>query len=244
LAINRRASFNPKSFLAKPGVGRSIDRYRMGEIVFSQNDPANAVFYIQRGNVKIAVVSEDGKAAVVAILGTNEFFGEGCLDGRAQCRTTVTTLTDSVIMRLEKAAIVAMINREPAFCRLFVGHLLRRTGRLEADLVDHLVNSSEKRLARLLLLLAGTGKDGKPGPAIPKISQGTLANMVGTTRSRVSYFMNKFRDLGFIDYKGGISGQIEVHDSLSNAVVPEKCNPGQTSADPAETQPTAIPTPR
>jgi CRP/FNR family transcriptional regulator, cyclic AMP receptor protein len=219
VAVKRRPSFNGKSLLTKVGEGRSICRYRLGETVFSQRDPANAVFFIQRGNVKIAVVSEPGKEAVVAILGANEFFGEGCLDGQAQCMTTVTTMTESVIVRLGKTAIVRMINQEPAFCRVFISHLLRRTGRLEADLADHLVNSSERRLARLLLLLARPGKNGKPSPTIPKINQGTLAQMVGTTRARVSFFMNKFRDLGFIDYNG--SG-IEVYGSLLNAAQPDK----------------------
>jgi CRP/FNR family cyclic AMP-dependent transcriptional regulator len=222
MAIKRRPSFNLKSFLAKVGDDRSIGRYRTDEIVFSQSDPANAVFYIQRGNVKVAIVSEDGKEAVVAILGTNAFFGEGCLDGRVQRMTTVTAMTDSVIVRMGKAAIVRMINREPTFCRAFIEHLLRRADRLEADLADHLVNSSEKRLARLLLLLASPGKNGKPKPTIPNINQGTLAVMVGTTRSRVSFFMNKFRDRGFIDYSGGSSGRIEVHGSLLNAVLPDK----------------------
>ena len=222
MAIKRRASFNPKSFLAKVGEGRSIGRYRMGEIVFSQRDPANAVFYIQRGRVKVTVVSQQGREAVVAILGTNDFFGEGCLDRRAQRMTTVTTMTDCVIVRLGKAAIIRVINREPAFCKVFIGHLLRRTGRLEADLADQLSNSSEKRLARLLLLLASPGKNGKLKPMISKVSQGTLADMIGTTRSRVSFFMNKFRDRGFIDYNGSISGHIEVHRSLSNVVVPDR----------------------
>jgi CRP/FNR family transcriptional regulator, cyclic AMP receptor protein len=222
VTIRRRPTFNPKPFLAKVGGGRSIDRYHSGDIVFSQRDPANAVFYIQKGNVKVAVVSQQGKAAVVAILGTNEFFGEGCLDGRAQRTTTVTAMTDSVIVRLEKAAIVRMINQEPAFCRGFIGHLLHRAGRLEADLADQLVNTSEKRLARLLLLLASPGNNGRSKPTIAKINQGTLAEMIGTTRSRVSYFMNKFRDRGFIDYDGGISGRIEVHGSLSNAVLSDE----------------------
>jgi CRP/FNR family transcriptional regulator, cyclic AMP receptor protein len=222
VTIRRRPSFNPKPFLAKIGGGRSVDRYHSGDIVFSQRDPANAVFYIQKGNVKVAVVSERGKAAVVAILGANEFFGEGCLDGRTQRRTTVTTITDAVIMRLEKADMVRMIHQEPTFCKVFIGHLLHRAGRLEADLADQLVSSSEKRLARLLLLLADPDKNGKSKPTIPKISQGTLAAMVGTTRSRVSYFMNKFRDLGLIDYSGGVSDRIEVHGSLSNSVLPDK----------------------
>ena len=215
MAIKRRPSFNPKSFLAKVGEGRSIGRYRKDQIVFSQGDPADAVFYIQKGKVKVTVVSEQGKEAVVAILGTNEFFGEGCLAGQAQRIATVATMTESVIVRLEKAAIVRVIHQEPAFSEMFIAHLLGRTIRVEADLVDQLFNSSEKRLARLLLLLANFGKEGKPEPIIAKISQETLAEMIGTTRSRVSFFMNRFRKLGFIHYNGGI----EVHSSLLNVVL-------------------------
>ena len=215
MAIKRRPSFNPKSFLAKVGEGRSIGKYRKDQIVFSQGDPADAVFYIQKGKVKVTVVSEQGKEAVVAILGPDEFFGEGCLAGQTQRIATVATMTDSVIVRLEKAAIVRVIHQEPAFSEMFIAHLLARTIRVEADLVDQLFNSSEKRLARLLLLLANFGKEGKPEPIIAKISQETLAEMIGTTRSRVSFFMNKFRKLGFIDYNGGI----EVHSSLLNVVL-------------------------
>ncbi len=215
MAPKRRPSFNPKSFLAKVGEGRSIGRYRKDQIVFSQGDPANAVFYIQKGKVKVTVVSEQGKEAVVAILGTNEFFGEGCLAGQVQRIATAATMADSVIMQLEKTAIVGVIHQEPAFSEMFIAHLLGRTIRVEADLVDQLFNSSEKRLARLLLLLANFGKEGKPEPMIAKISQETLAEMIGTTRSRVSFFMNKFRKLGFIDYNGGI----EVHSSLLNVVL-------------------------
>jgi CRP/FNR family cyclic AMP-dependent transcriptional regulator len=210
-----RSSFDPKAFLAKVGVGRSIDRYRKDQIVFSQGDPANAVFYIERGEVKFTVVSEQGKEAVVAILGTNQFFGEGCLAGQAQRIATVVTMTDSVIVRLEKAAIVRVIHQEPTFSEMFIAHLLARAIRVEADLVDQLFNSSEKRLARLLLLMANFGKDDKPEPILAKISQETLAEMIGTTRSRVSFFMNKFRKLGLIDY----NGCIEVHSSLLNVVL-------------------------
>src|SRR5437764_8406594 len=213
--MKRRRLFNPKSFLAKVGEGRSIDKYRKDQIVFSQGDPAAAVFYIQRGKVKLTVVSEQGKEAVVAILGSDEFFGEGCLAGQAQRIATVATMTESVIMRLEKAAVVSVIHQEPAYSEMFIAHLLGRTIRVEADLVDQLFNSSEKRLARLLLLLANFGKEGKPEPMIAKISQETLAEMIGTTRSRVSFFMNKFRKLGFISY----NGTIEVHESLLNAVL-------------------------
>jgi len=218
MAAKRRPSFDPKSFLAKVGDGRSIDRFGKDQIVFSQGDAADAVFFIQKGKAKVTVVSEQGKEAVVAIFGTNEFFGEGCLAGQAQRIATVTTMTDSVIMRLEKAAVVDVIHREPAFSEMFIAHLLGRTIRVEADLVDQLFNSSEKRLARLLLLLANFGKDGKPEPIIAKISQETLAEMIGTTRSRVSFFMNKFRKLGFIDYNGGI----HVHSSLLNVVLHEQ----------------------
>ena len=206
-AIKNRSPFDPKSFLAMVGEGRGIGEYHKGEIVFSQGDPADAVFYIQSGKVKVTVVSEQGKEAVVAMLGTNDFFGEGCLAGQARRIATVATIMDSVIVRLEKAAIVRVIHREPAFSEMFIAHLLSRAVRVEADLVDQLFNSSEKRLARLLLLLANFGKEEKPEPILAKISQETLADMIGTTRSRVSSFMNKFRKLGFIDY----NGSIEVH---------------------------------
>jgi CRP/FNR family transcriptional regulator, cyclic AMP receptor protein len=176
------------------------------------------VFYIQSGKVKVTVVSEQGKEAVVAMLGTNDFFGEGCLAGQAQRIATVATMTDSVIVRLEKAAIVRVIHQEPAFSGMFIAHLLARAIRVEADLVDQLFNSSEKRLARMLLLLANFGKDEKPEPILAKISQETLADMIGTTRSRVSFFMNKFRKLGLIDY----NGSIEVHSSLLNVVLHEE----------------------
>jgi len=222
MAPKRRPKFNPKSFLAKVGEGRSIGKYRKDQIVFSQGEPADAVFYLQKGKVKVTVVSEQGKEAVVAILGTDEFFGEGCLAGQTQRMATVATMTDSVIVRLEKAAIVRVIHQEPAFSEMFIAHLLGRTIRVEADLVDQLFNSSEKRLARVLLLLANFGKEGKPEPIIAKISQETLAEMIGTTRSRVSFFMNKFRKLGLIDYNGSIEAGIEVHSSLLNVVLHEQ----------------------
>ena len=215
MATKRRASFSPKAFLAKVGEGRSIGTHRKGQIVFSQGDPADAVFYVQRGKVKVTVVSDQGKEAVVAILELDDFFGEACLAGQAQRISTVATMTEAVIVRLEKAAIIRVIHEEPAFSEMFMAHLLGRTIRVEADLIDQLFNSSEKRLARLLLLLANFGKEGKPEPIIAKISQETLAEMIGTTRSRVSFFMNRFRKLGFIKYNGGI----EVHSSLLNAVL-------------------------
>jgi CRP/FNR family cyclic AMP-dependent transcriptional regulator len=215
MAKKRQPAFDPKSFLAKIGDGHGVGKYRRDHIVFSQGDPADAVFYVQKGKVKLTVVSEHGKEAVIAILGTDEFFGEGCLAGQPQRIATVTTMTDSVIARLEKTAIIQVIHQEPAFSEMFIAHLLGRSIRVEADLVDQLFNSSEKRLARLLLLLANFGKEGSPEPVIAKISQETLAEMIGTTRSRVSYFMNKFRKMGFIHYNGGI----EVHSSLLNVVL-------------------------
>ena len=215
MGIERRPSFDPKSFLAKVGEGRRIGSYPKDQIVFSQGEPADSVFYIQRGKVKVTVVSEQGKEAVVAILGTNDFFGEGCLAGQPKRISTVETMTESVIVRLEKAAIVRVLHGEPAFSEMFIAHLLARSIRVEEDLIDQLFNSSERRLARVLLLLANFGKDGKPEPVIANISQETLAEMIGTTRSRVSFFMNKFRKLGFIDY----NGSMEVHSSLLNVVL-------------------------
>jgi CRP/FNR family transcriptional regulator, cyclic AMP receptor protein len=215
MATKRRPSFDPKSFLAKVGEGRSIGKYHKDQVLFSQGDLADAVFYIQKGKVKVTVVSEQGKEAVVAILGPGEFFGEGCLAGQARRIANVAAMTDAVIMRLEKAAVVRVIHQEPAFSEVFIAHLLARAIRVEADLVDQLFNSSEKRLARMLLLLANFGKEGSPEPMIAKISQETLAEMIGTTRSRVSFFMNRFRKLGFIDY----NGSIEVHSSLLNVVL-------------------------
>ena len=219
MASKRRRSFDPKSFLARVGDGHSIAKYRKGQVVFSQGEPADAVFYIRKGKVKLTVVSEQGKEAVVAVLGTNEFFGEACLAGQAQRVASVTAMTDFAIARLEKAAVVGVIHEEPAFSEMFIAHLLGRSIRVEADLVDLLFNSSEKRLARMLLLLANFGKAGRPEPVIAKISQETLAEMIGTTRSRVSFFMNKFRKLGFIAYNGSVEGGIEVHSSLLNVVL-------------------------
>jgi CRP-like cAMP-binding protein len=212
---NATPKFDATAFLARIGDGRSIREYDKDEIIFSQGDPADAVFFIQRGKVKISVVSEHGKEAVVALLGKDEFFGEGCLAGQSLRISTVSAVTDGVIARIEKAAVIRLIQDDPAFSELFIAHLLSRAIRVEADLVDQLFNSSEKRLARTLLLLANFGQEGKPEPMIAKISQETLAQMVGTTRARVSYFMNKFRKLGFISYNGGIA----VHSSLLNAVL-------------------------
>ena len=211
----RKPPFDPKVFLETENGGRAISKYRKGQTLFSQGSPADAVFYIRRGKVKITVVSEQGKEAVVAIQGPDEFCGEGCLTGQARRLATAVAMTECEIMRLEKPAMIRVLHDEPAFSEMFVAHLLTRTIRVEEDLVDQLFNSAEKRLARALLLLANFGKDGRPEPVIAKVSQETLAEMIGTTRSRVSHFMNKFRNLGFIGYNGGI----EVHSSLLNVVL-------------------------
>jgi CRP/FNR family cyclic AMP-dependent transcriptional regulator len=207
--------FDPKVFLAKANGGRTISKYEKNNIVYAQGDPADSVFYIHEGKVKITVISEQGKEAVVAILGPDEFCGEGCLTGQPLRVATATALTECKIMKLDKGEIVRVLHDEPAFSEMFIAHLLARTIRVEEDLVDQLFNSSEKRLARALLLLANFGKEGRPEPIIAKVSQETLAEMIGTTRSRVSKFMNKFRQLGFIDY----NGTIKVHSSLLSVVL-------------------------
>jgi CRP/FNR family transcriptional regulator, cyclic AMP receptor protein len=207
--------FDPKAFLSKVDGGRTISDYRKDQIVYGQGDPADCVFFIQSGKVKKTVVSEQGKEAVVALLGTGDFFGEGCLAGESLRLATVSAMTKCVIVRISKGDVTRVIHEEPAFAELFISHLLARNSRVEEDLVDQLFNSSEKRLARILLLLANFGKEGRPEPIIAKVSQETLAEMIGTTRSRVSFFMNKFRELGLIDY----NGSIEVHSSLLNVVL-------------------------
>jgi CRP/FNR family cyclic AMP-dependent transcriptional regulator len=209
--------FDPAVFLATVDSGRTLSDYHRNEVIFTQGDPADAVFYIKTGKVKITVISEQGKEAVVAVLGSDEFCGEGCLAGQTRRMATATTMSECEIMRLEKAAIIRVLHDEPGFSEMFVSHLLARTIRVEEDLVDQLFNSSEKRLARALLLLANFGKDVRPDPIIAKVSQETLAEMIGTTRSRVSFFMNKFRKLGLIDY----NGHLEVHSSLLNVVLHE-----------------------
>jgi CRP-like cAMP-binding protein len=211
----KKSRFDPNVFLATANGGRTISTYRKSQTIFSQGDSAEAVFYVQEGRVKVTVVSEQGKEAVVAIHGKGDFFGEGCLTGQPRRLATVTAMTDSAIMRLEKTAVVRVLHDEPKFSELFMSYLLTRNARIEADLVDQLFNSSEKRLARLLLLMAGLGKDGKPETVIAKISQETLAEMVGTTRQRINVFMNKFRQLGFVEY----NGEMKVHRSLLNVVL-------------------------
>ena len=210
--------FDAKVFLAKIGAGRTIAEYPKNQVVFSQGDPANAVFYIQKGKVKLTVVSNNGKEAVIALLDSGDFLGEGCLKAQPFRMATATAMSDCSILRLEKAAMIRVLHDEPAFSEIFVSYLLSRTIRIEEDLVDQLFNSSEKRLARVLLLLAHFGKDEKPEPVLAKISQETLAEMIGTTRSRVSFFMNKFRKMGFVEYNGGLDG-LRVHSSLLNIVL-------------------------
>ncbi len=221
-----KASFDPKEFLAKVGEGKAISKYRKDQIVFSQGQVADAVFYIQKGKVKLTVISEQGKEAVVAILGPGDFFGEGCMNGHPLRIATTRAMDDSVITRLEKAAMIATLHNEPDFSELFMSYLLTRNSRIEEDLIDQLFNSSEKRLARLLLLLANFGKEGRPEPIVGKFSQETLAEMIGTTRSRVSFFMNKFRKLGFIEY----NGKLEIHNSLLNVILYDKPEIGTRDA--------------
>jgi CRP/FNR family cyclic AMP-dependent transcriptional regulator len=211
-------SFNPKMFLAKVGAGKTILEVRKNQSIFAQGEVADAIFYIQKGKVKLTVLSDQGKEAVVAILEPGQFFGEGCMNGHKLRIATTKALEDSVITSITKQAMLAALHSEPKFSEIFMAYLLTRNSRIEEDLLDQLFNSSERRLARTLLLLANFGKAGSPQPISPNISQETLAEMIGTTRSRVSFFMNKFRKLGLIDY----NGHIEVHNSLLSAVLHEK----------------------
>ncbi len=215
MARKRLTSFDPQTFLATVGRGKSALSIGKNKIIFSQGDTADAVFYIQEGKVKLTVISHQGKEAVIAILERGDFLGEACLAGRSARLSTATTLVASKIVRIDKTAMLRVLHDQPTFSELFLTYLLSRNMRIEEDLVDQLFNSSEKRLARVLLLLAHIGKEGKPEPILAKISQETLADMIGTTRSRVSFFMNKFRKLGFIDYNGGL----KVHSSLLSIVL-------------------------
>ncbi len=217
-AMTKKSSevpFDPKVFLATVAGGRTLSRYRKDEPLFLQGDPANAVFYIRKGKVKVSVLSKQGKEAVVAILGPGDFCGEGSLTGQLRRMATAVAMTECDIMRLEKAAVIRALHDEPAFAERFIEHLLARLIRIEDDLIDQLFNSSEKRLARALLLLANFGKDDRPEPILGKVNQGMLATMIGTTRSRVSFFMNKFRKLGLIDY----NGHLQVHSALLDVVL-------------------------
>ena len=215
-----RKSFNVKVFLTTVEGGTSVSNYRKKRRIFAQGDVADSVLYVQEGQVKLSIISERGKEAVVALHNKGDFFGEGCLSGQPLRLATATATTDCVITRLDKATVVRVLHDEPKFSEMFLTYILARNARVEEDLVDQLFNSSEKRLARLLLLMANFGKERRPEPVIAKISQETLAEMVGTTRSRVSFFMNKFRKLGFIEY----NGELKIHNSLLNMVLHD--NPG------------------
>src|ERR1700730_7924608 len=210
--------FDPRAFLGRAEVGKTIEKYEKKQKIFSQGDIADSVFFIQKGKVKITVLSEHGKEAIVGIFSEGQFFGEGCLDGAELRTATCQAMEACVVTSITKPAMLAILNNEPEFSAFFVAYLLSRNGRIEDDLIDQLFNSSEKRLARLLLLLAGFGKEGGAAPVPVTLSQETLAEMIGPTRSRVSFFMNKFRKKGFIDY----NGKIEVHRSLLDAVLHEK----------------------
>jgi CRP/FNR family cyclic AMP-dependent transcriptional regulator len=210
--------FDAKALLAKIDGGKTTLEYSDKRVVFAQGETADSVFYIQKGNVKLTVVSHRGREAVVAILNHGNFFGEGCLAGQPLRMSTATVLGEATIIRITKQAMIRLLHSEPEFAEVFIVHLVSRNSRLEEDLVDQLFNSAEKRLARTLLLLARYGKESNPEPVVPKISQETLAAMVGTTRSRISHFMNKFRSLGLIDYDL-VSGRLEVHNALLNVVL-------------------------
>jgi CRP/FNR family transcriptional regulator, cyclic AMP receptor protein len=214
----RSTRFDPAAFLQTAAKGRVISAYRKRQVIFAQGDTANAVFYIKKGKVKVTVVSKQGKEAIVAILSADEFVGEGCLIGQPRRLATASAMTECVTMRVEKKELMRVLQDEPTFSKMFISHILARNARVEEDLVDQLFNSTEKRLARVLLLLANFGKEGRPEPLIAKISQETLAEMIGTTRSRVSHFMNKFRNAGFIDY----NGHLEVHSSLLSVVLADQ----------------------
>ena len=213
-----KRQFDPHAFLAKVGTGKAISKYRKGRVIYAQGEEADRIFYIQSGTIKVTVVSEQGKEAVVGILEPAQFFGEGCLNGQAVRVGTARAMEECVITSITRKAMLAALRKEPSLSELFVTYLVTRSNRIEEDLIDQLFNSSEKRLARLLLLLANFGKNGKPTPIDAAINQATLAEMIGTTRPRVSFFLNKFRKLGLISY----NGKIEVHRSLLNAVLYEK----------------------
>ena len=216
VAANKPYDFDPKKFLATIGEGRRVVLFSKKQAIFAQGDPADAVFYLQRGKVQLSVVSKVGKEATIGILNDGDFFGEGSLAGQTLRMGSATAMTDCTVMRIEREAMMAALHREHKFSDLFVAYLLARNIRYEEDLVDQLFNSSEKRLARILLLLAHFGKEGTPDTVIPKISQETLAEMIGTTRSRVSFFMNRFRKLGFVNYD---TNGLQVHSSLLNVVL-------------------------
>ena len=213
-----KGTFDPALFLGREGAGKHVEKYAKNQRIFGQGEVADSVFYIQKGKVKITVLSEHGKEAVVGIIGEGQFFGEGCLEGAEIRSATCQAMEDCLITSIGKSAMLALLGQEPKFSSFFIAYLLSRNSRIEDDLIDQLFNSSERRLARLLLLLANLGKEGGGEPIAVTLSQETLAEMIGTTRSRVSFFMNKFRKKGFIDY----NGKIEVHRALLDAVLHEK----------------------
>jgi CRP-like cAMP-binding protein len=215
MRLKSKPKFDAKALLATIAQGRTSRSYQKGQPIFAQGDRADAVFFIHNGKVKVTVLSQQGKQAVIALLGPGDFFGEGCLGGQPLRMATATAMTESAIARVAKPTMVRLLHRDAAFSEVFTTYLLSRNIRMEEDLVDQLFNSSERRLARILLLLANFGKEGRPETVVPKISQETLAEMVGTTRSRISHFMNKFRKLGFVAYNGGL----EVHSSLLHVVL-------------------------
>ena len=217
-AANKKRGFDPDTFLATIGDGRKLAVSKK-EMIFAQGDGADSVFYVQKGKVRLSVVSKAGKEATIAIVNEGNFFGEGSLAGQVQRMGSAAAMTDCELLCVDKKAMMDALHREHAFSDMFVAYLLARNIRYEEDLVDQMFNSSEKRLARVLLLLAHFGKEGIPETVVPKISQETLAEMVGTTRSRVSFFMNRFRKLGFIHYAGGVEGGMQVHSSLLNIVL-------------------------
>jgi CRP/FNR family transcriptional regulator, cyclic AMP receptor protein len=217
VASKKRSKFDPKTFLSTINGGRKIKSFSKKQTIFAQGDSSDAVFYIKEGKVKLTVVSQVGKEATIGILNKGDFFGEGCLTGQPLRLCSATAMFDCSVMKIGKKSMTEVLHHEPAFSELFVAYLLTRNIRYEEDLVDQLFNSSEKRLARILLLLANFGKEGRPETVVPKISQEMLAEMIGTTRSRVSFFMNRFRKLGFIEYDSG-SG-LQVHSSLLNIVL-------------------------
>jgi CRP/FNR family transcriptional regulator, cyclic AMP receptor protein len=216
IAVKRKRVFDPAAFLAKAGMGREIVHLNNKEQAFSQGDPADSIFYIQSGRIRLSVVAKAGKEATIALLGKGEFCGEECIASSQSVRVaSASAITPSVLLKIDRKAMIRALHQEHVFSDVFVAHLLARNARVQEDLVDQLFNSSEKRLARILLLLAQFGKEGEPEKVLPKISQEVLAEMVGTTRARVNFFMNRFRKLGFIEY----NGEIEVHPSLLNVVL-------------------------
>jgi len=215
MAEEHHGKFDGKAFFAQPGAGRRIVKHDRDEIIFSQGDSADAIYFMLEGKAKITVLSEDGKEAVIGVLAADDFFGEGCLAGQPRRFATITTITKCATARIDRAVLVRLLHEEASFAETFFSHVLAQTLRIQEDLIDQLFNSSEKRLARVLLMLADFGKDGRHEPIVANVSQETLAKMIGTTRPRVSYFMNKFRRLGMIEY----NGHVEVHSSLLNVIL-------------------------